>query len=368
MSAISLAIRSIQLTNYKNYDFRQFDLSEKINLIVGNNGLGKTNLLDALYYSCMTKSNLTSADAMVIRFGEDFFRIAANICKDEVEHFVEVKYRRQEKKEILLDRLKMERQADFIGRFPCVMITPDDHQLISGSSEQRRRFMDVTISQFSQEYLAQLMLYNKVLQQRNALLKSFYEQRRFDRSLLDVYTEKLVSAGRIISRYRMDLVHQLVPVFHQVYRQIFEGNEGVEIIYDSDVQQADYAAVMAAAEQQDTQAQRTTRGIHTDDLQLELNGMPLRKIGSQGQQKTFLLSLKLAQYELLKANKGCKPLLLLDDIFDKLDPQRIAAIFRLVSSDAYGQVCITDTKEREIGVLLQENNIQSFKFIPLGQV
>ena len=242
--------------------------------------------------------------------------------------------------------------------------TPDDHQLISGSSEQRRRFMDVTISQFSQEYLSQLMLYNKVLQQRNALLKSFYEQRRFDRSLLDVYTEKLVNAGRIISRYRMDLVHQLVPVFHQVYRQIFEGNEGVEIIYDSDVQQADYAAVMAAAEQQDTQAQRTTRGIHTDDLQLELNGMPLRKIGSQGQQKTFLLSLKLAQYELLKANKGCKPLLLLDDIFDKLDAFRVSKIVEMVNNNEFGQLFISDTHadRTESIVKLTHQSYKIFRF------
>ncbi len=333
---------------------------------MGNNGVGKTNLLDAVYYSCLSKSYLTSTDIMAANFDSVFFRIESDILLDSDNQLLEIKYLKQEKKEVFLNKTKMEKQAEFVGKFPCVIITPDDNQLILGSSEQRRKFMDATIAQFSPEYLSNLITYNKLLTQRNALLKSFYENRTFDKNLLDVYNEKLIACGRLILTYRKSFLEQFLPLFQRVYRQIFDGQESVSITYESDLLNNDYEKVISDSLQQDRNAQRTTKGIHTDDLRFELNGYPVKKTGSQGQQKTFLLSLKLAQYELLKMQKQLYPLLLLDDIFDKLDSNRIRKIFELLNSDHFGQVFITDTNEAAIRELLEEHGIHEFKIIRLG--
>ncbi len=366
MSVKPLHIRQIKLSNYKNYAFSAFAFSENLNFIVGNNGVGKTNLLDAVYYSCLSKSYLTSTDIMAANFDSVFFRIESDILLDSDNQLLEIKYLKQEKKEVFLNKTKMEKQAEFVGKFPCVIITPDDNQLILGSSEQRRKFMDATIAQFSPEYLSNLITYNKLLTQRNALLKSFYENRTFDKNLLDVYNEKLIACGRLILTYRKSFLEQFLPLFQRVYRQIFDGQESVSITYESDLLNNDYEKVISDSLQQDRNAQRTTKGIHTDDLRFELNGYPVKKTGSQGQQKTFLLSLKLAQYELLKMQKQLYPLLLLDDIFDKLDSNRIRKIFELLNSDHFGQVFITDTNEAAIRELLEEHGIHEFKIIRLG--
>ncbi len=366
MSGDSFHIQQIKLTNFKNYSFKTVDFSPKLNFIVGNNGIGKTNLLDAIYYSCLTKSYLSSSDLMVPNFSDQFFRIETHFVLNDDNQLLEVKYLKQEKKEVLLDKVKVEKQAAFIGRFPCVIITPDDNQLILGASELRRKFMDATLCQFSSAYLANLLLYNKILAQRNALLKSFFENRSFDRQLLDVYDEKLIGAGQLVFEQRKSFLAQFIPVFKEVYRQIFDGKEEISITYDSDLLNKDYQSLIIESREQDRHAQRSTRGIHTDDLVFELNGFPVKKIGSQGQQKTFLLSLKLAQYELLKSEKHIRPLLLLDDIFDKLDADRMSRIFQLVNGDAFGQVFITDTDETAIRAYIEENKISTCKIIPLG--
>ncbi|MBK9328031.1 MAG: DNA replication and repair protein RecF [Sphingobacteriales bacterium] len=366
MSVKPLHIRQIKLSNYKNYTFGMFEFSENLNLIVGNNGVGKTNLLDAVYYTCLTKSYLTSTDIMATNFDSAFFRIESSILLDTDNQLLEIKYLKHEKKEVFLNKAKMEKQAEFVGKFPCVIITPDDNQLILGSSEQRRKFMDATIAQFSPEYLTNLISYNKILAQRNALLKSFYENRTFDKNLLDVYNGQLIACGKLIVVYRKSFLEQFLPLFQAAYRQIFDGQEHVSITYESDLLENGYEQVILESLQQDRNAQRTTKGIHTDDLRFELNGYPVKKTGSQGQQKTFLLSLKLAQYELLKTQKQLYPLLLLDDIFDKLDSNRIRRIFELLNSDCFGQVFITDTNEAVIMELLEEHGIQEFKIIRLG--
>ena len=366
MSVKPLYILQIKLSNYKNYTFGSFEFCEKLNFIVGNNGVGKTNLLDAVYYTCLTKSYLTSTDIMATNFESTFFRIESNLLLDSDNQLLEIKYIKQEKKDVYLNKAKIEKQAEFVGKFPCVIITPDDNQLILGSSEQRRKFMDATIAQFSPEYLSNLIIYNKILLQRNALLKSFYENRTFDKNLLDVYNEKLIACGKLIVTYRKSFLEQFLPLFQMVYKQIFDGQESVSITYESDLLNNDYEKVVSESLQHDRSAQRTTKGIHTDDLRFELNGYPVKKTGSQGQQKTFLLSLKLAQYELLKAQKQLYPLLLLDDIFDKLDSHRIRKIFKLLNGGHFGQVFITDTNETAIRELLEEHGIQKFKIIRLG--
>lgn len=368
MSGNPFHIQQIKLTNYKNYTFTSVDFSENLNFIVGNNGIGKTNLLDAIYYSCLTKSYLSSSDVMLPNFSSDFFRIETKFSLNNDNQLLEVKYLKQEKKEIFVNKAKIEKQSAFIGKFPCVIVTPDDNQLILGAGELRRRFMDATLCQFSTEYLNHLMTYNKVLTQRNALLKSFYENRSFDKNLLDVYNQKLIVSGKLIFAFRKSFLDKLIPIFTSIYKQIFDGTEEINIHYDSDLQSKDFEQLIADSEEQDRSAQRTTKGIHTDDLIFELNHFPVKKIGSQGQQKTFLLSLKLAQYELLKMEKQVKPLLLLDDIFDKLDANRIARIFQLINGDDFGQVFITDTDEVSIQSLIKEHPITNYKIIQLGTV
>ncbi len=367
MSSNSFYIEQIKLTNYKNYAFKAVDFCKKLNFIVGNNGIGKTNLLDAIYYSCFTKSYLTSSDLMVANFEAAFFRIETTFLHHQQHQILEIKYPKQEKKEVFINKAKIERQADFIGKFPCVIITPDDNQLILGGSEIRRKFIDSTLCQFSTEYLQNLLTYNKILQQRNALLKSFYEQRTFDKTLLEVYNEKMVACGNIIFKYRKSFLEKLIPIFNKIYQQIFDGNENISIVYDTCLMETDFMSLLHQNETYDRAAQRTTKGIHTDDLVFELNHFPIKKIGSQGQQKTFLLSLKLAQFELLKQEKQTLPLLLLDDIFDKLDIERIAKLFELINSDHFGQVFITDTNEATILSLIAEKNIEHYKMIQLGE-
>ncbi len=361
-------VKQLKLTNYKNYTFCAFDFCDKLNFIVGNNGIGKTNLLDAIYYSCFTKSYLTTSDVMVVNFDKDFFRIENNISLNNDNQLLEIKYLKQEKKEVFVNKAKIDKQADFIGKYPCVIITPDDNQLILGASEIRRKFIDSTLSQFSSTYLRTLITYNKILLQRNAALKSFFERRNFDKNLLEVYNEKLVECGNLIFSYRKSFLEKLIPIFNEVYHQIFEGNEQINITYDSCLLENDFKTLLQQNEQHDRNAQRTTKGIHTDDLVFELNNFPIKKIGSQGQQKTFLLSLKLAQFNLLKNEKKISPLLLLDDIFDKLDADRITKLFELINSENFGQVFISDTNETSIELLIAEKKITNYKMIQLGKI
>lgn len=364
MSAQSFHLQQIKLSNFKNYSINSFEFSEKLNFVLGNNGIGKTNLLDAVYYSCLSKSYLTS-DLMIPNFADSYFRLEANFLLNSDNQFLELKYSKHDKKQVFINKVKLEKQAELIGKFPCVMITPDDNQLILGTSELRRKFMDATLSQLSIEYLTNLITYNKVLAQRNALLKSFYEHKNFDKTLLDIYNQQLIKTGNVVFSYRKTFIDKFITIFKNRYKTIFEGNEEVDISYISDLQDNNFESVLNESENADRNAQRTTKGIHTDDLIFELNNYPIRKIGSQGQQKTFLLSLKLAQYELLKAEKQVKPILLLDDIFDKLDLGRITKIFQLINSDGFGQSFISDTDENAIQALISENQLINYKLIKL---
>lgn len=367
MVSTSFFIQNIKLNNYKNYIFKELEFSPKLNFIVGKNGLGKTNLLDAIYYTCFTKSYVSN-DALAFRFENDFFRIISSISKITENQLVEIKNSKIGKKEIYINQVKQEKQAEYIGKFPAVIITPNDNELIIGASENRRRFIDATISQYSSEYLNNLLTYNKLIAQRNALLKSFAENKNFNQLLLDAYSEKLIPIGNYIFEQRKQFINTFNPIFLKTYSSIFEGNEHISLEYESDLLQDNLENLFKNSIQNDRNAQRTTKGTHVDDLSFTLNSYPIRKIGSQGQQKTFLLSLKLAQFEIIATKKGIKPLLLLDDIFDKLDTERISKIFQLVYSDAFGQVFISDTNESRIQQLIEENKISNIKIISLGEV
>lgn len=358
-------IQELKLTNYKNYAFFPFVFDTKLNFIIGKNGVGKTSLLDAIYYVSFSKSYLSSSDLWVIQYDKDFFRIEARINIGADNQLIEVKYQKQIKKEYFINKAKLEKQAHLIGKFPAVIITPDDNQLILGASELRRKFIDATLSQFSSEYLDNLLLYNKVLLQRNALLKSFYENRNFNKELLSIYNQQLIVSGTKVFHYRKDFIAKFIPIFSKIYSEIFDGNELVNIKYESDLLEMDFEHLLQYAENNDRQAQRTTKGIHTDDFAFELNGYPIKKTGSQGQQKTFLLALKMAQFELLKKESNIMPILLLDDIFDKLDVQRIAQILQLINSEETGQVFITDTDLQRINLFIQQNNINNYKIITI---
>lgn len=367
MQVADFYIEQLKLSNFKNYAFITLDFDQKLNFIVGNNGIGKTNLLDAVYYSCISKSYF-SADGMVPNFNNNYFRIESNVLLNTDNHLIEVKYLKQEKKEIFVDKLKVDKQADYIGRFPCVIISPDDNQLILGASEQRRKFIDSTICQFSAAYLSALVMYNKLLTQRNALLKYFFENKTYNADLLNTYDEQLALKGQFIYEFRKSFLQNFTPKVKEIYHAIFEGPEVIEIQYNSDLNEKGAAELLKENIKQDRYIQRTTKGIHTDDLSFSLNYHPVKKTGSQGQQKTFLLSLKLAQYELIKNEKNIKPLLLLDDIFDKLDAGRIDRLFRLIQSNEFGQVFITDTDEQRIQAFITNSNITNYKIIKVGSI
>lgn len=358
-------IQRIRLIHFRIYRDARFELGQKLHIITGPNGVGKTNLLDALYYACFTRSYFAGQDNLVFAFDADFFRIEVYITQGNDKHEIEIKNVKQGKKEVWLDGVPVEKLSELIGRFPAVFVTPDDNQLLLGSSELRRKLIDATLCQTDTGYLNHLILYNKLLAQRNALLKSFAERGRVDYQLLETYDEKLIPAGEAIFRERERFCEQYKELFSRFYSGIFQGDEQVSITFNSCLLNSNYKDLMIQNRNADLAAQRTTAGIHTDDLGFELNGFPVKKTGSQGQQKTFLLALKLAQYAYISQVREVRPFLFLDDIFDKLDRQRTAQLINLVTGDDFGQVFITDTDKDRIQHILDENGIGQYQHIEL---
>ena len=331
--------------------------------ICGLNGKGKTNLLDAIYYLCFTKSYFTKTDGLNSAFNTDGFRlegITPPILHKENENG-DVKiltdkdkpstivciFRSAGKKEFLLNDVPYSKFSNHIGKFPTVMIAPDDIELIAGGSEERRRFIDTVISQIDQEYLQQLIIYTKVLQQRNSLLKKFAESGKMDSDLLEVLDNQLLQPGNFIYSKRKDFTQQLIPLVQQFYNQIASNDEIVSLQYESQLNSNDFITVLNTCRQKDFLLQRSNGGIHKDDISIELNGQLFKTTASQGQRKSLLFALKLAEFELLKLNKGFAPILLLDDVFEKLDDIRMQNLLHWVCNENKGQVFITDThKER----------------------
>lgn len=337
-------LHSIKLTHFKNYAQRALDLSPRLNCFVGLNGTGKTNLLDAVHVLCLTRSHRNLPDKNLIQHGESFFRVEGVFEHDGERSQVVVKFAGNQRKEIERNGSPYSRLADYVGRFPVVMIAPDDIALVQDGSEERRRFLDATLSQISSEYLQNLLTYNALLKQRNALLKIFAEQRRFDPALLEAIDRQMPGPAAVLSAKRREFIQTFEPVFQEIYAAIAGDGEQVAVALEPGSDSADFATVLAANTERDRILERTSAGPHRDDLDLSLHGHPVKKYASQGQLKSFLLALRLAQYEVLRREKGVSPLLLLDDIFDKLDEQRVRQLIALLIRRNFGQIFITDTQ------------------------
>ncbi len=353
-----LFFSKISLTQFKNYQYASFDFTKRVVGICGLNGKGKTNLLDAAYYCCFTKSYFTKADALNMQFDSDGFRIEAapsispaswrggngEEISDEVKKTDEIVcIFRNGKKEILFNGIVYTKLSEHIGKFPAVMIAPDDIGLITGGSEERRRFMDTVLSQVDAEYLQQLMIYNKVLLQRNSLLKRFAEQGKTDWPLLEVLDEQLIAPGNFIYKKRKEFTEELIPLVQKFYHRIADNDETISLQYDSRLNDSRFHELLNSYRQKDFLLQRSNAGIHKDDIVFQLNGQVFKTTASQGQRKSLLFALKLAEFELLKQNKGFAPLLLLDDVFEKLDDNRMQQLLHWVCNENTGQVFITDT-------------------------
>jgi len=341
-----MILEKLSLINYKNITEATLELSPKINCFIGSNGVGKTNLLDAIYFLSFCHSAYNPVDSQVIRHGQDFLMLEGRYDDDLT---ISCGMKRGQKKHFKRNKKEYRRLSEHIGLIPIVMISPDDTSLIGGSSEERRRLMDVVIAQMNRPYIDALSRYNKALQQRNTLLRMDEEP---DPDMMAIWEEQMAMAGEEIFRQRTELTSRLTPLFQQFYERISGGHERVSLNYVSHCQRGPLLEVIQRDRHKDRAIGYSLHGIHRDDLEIMLDGHPMKREGSQGQQKTFVISLKLAQFELLKQAMQATPLLLLDDIFDKLDAQRVEQIVSLVSGEAFGQIFITDTNREHLDKIL----------------
>jgi DNA replication and repair protein RecF len=371
--AAMLRFDSLSLTQFKNYPAATFHFTGRIVGICGPNGIGKTNLLDALYYCCFTKSYFSSSDALAASQpvgNQPGFRLQAQTSlalQGAAQAFDMVCiWRGTNKKEFTVNGAEYDRLSQHIGRFPCVMVAPDDVELITGSGSERRRLLDLVLGQTDADYLQQLIVYNKVLQQRNSLLKRFAEQGHTDLTLLEVLDSQLAPPGQYIYQQRLQLATALLQQVQQRYAAIASTSaETISLRYESQLHQADGRELLVANRSKDLALQRTCAGIHKDDIAFELNGLPFKNIASQGQRKSLLFALKLAEFELLRQNKGFAPILLLDDVFEKLDEQRMLHLLHHVCVQNEGQVFITDTHRERLEAALTATG-QVFQLVELG--
>ena len=348
--------KTLKIINFKNHSEKSFNFSSEINCFVGNNGAGKTNILDALHYISMGKSFLGNSDFQNIKEDENFFSIESEIEGEEKNDIIKILLQKEAKKIIKKNEKTYERMADHIGFLPSVMISPYDANLISDGGESRRKFLDTMISQTDSEYLFNLIQYQKTLQQRNALLKYFQKNRTFDIDSLEIYNEPITKFGTQIFKKRQLFVEAILPTIQHFYTIISKGNEKVTVIYESDLNEDNFENLLTKNLEKDRQLTYTSKGIHKDDLRFEMNGNLIKKFGSQGQQKSFLIALKLAQIKRIKEITNKNPILLLDDIFDKLDDNRVSQLIELVNEQNFGQIFITDThKERTESVVKRIN-------------
>lgn len=351
-----LQLTSISLVQFKNYRQQHVEFTSRIVCITGANGMGKTNLLDAIYYLCFTRSYFSNPESLNITFGQEGFRLDGVFRRQGVEEMVRCIYRKG-KKEVWLDGTAYDRLSHHLGRFPAVIIAPDDAALIGGGSEGRRRFLDTLLAQVDSGYLQDLITYQKVLQQRNSLLRQWGGQLT-NPDLLDALDHRLALHGEQIYTQRKSFFPLLGQKALQFYREISCSEENIELEYQSSLADTRLLTSLQQERERDIRQQRTGPGIHRDELLMRLNGYPAKQTASQGQRKNLLFALKLAQYELLRQHKGFPPLLLLDDVFEKLDHSRITHLIRLISGENFGQVFITDTEEHRLQQAFAESRGQ----------
>ena len=348
-----MILKRISILNYKNLEQVELDCSPKMNCFIGQNGMGKTNLLDAVYYLSFCKSATNPVDSQNMMHQQDFFVIQGfyeTESGDTEEIYCGMK--RRQKKQFKRNKKEYTRLSDHIGFIPLVMVSPSDSELISGGSEERRRFMDVVISQYDKEYLEALIRYNKALQQRNTLLKN---EQGFDEELMEVWEEMMAASGEVVYRKRCAFIEEFIPIFQAFYSQISQNKEEVGLVYESHAQQGNLVQLLKESRQRDQIMGYSLKGIHKDDLLMQLGDYPIKKEGSQGQNKTYLIALKLAQFDFLRrTGSHTTPLLLLDDIFDKLDASRVEQIVKLVAGDKFGQIFITDTNRDHLDKIMQK--------------
>jgi DNA replication and repair protein RecF len=348
-------LHSLQLHHFKNYTTAKHEFSEHLNLVSGPNGTGKTNLLDAIHYLCNTKSAFFSSDSLAIKHEQDFFRIEGHF--QEVEHTIKVECicQKENGKTFFIEGKAPSKLSSYIGRFPVVLVSPYDTDLIREGSDSRRKFFDLVLSQSSFEYLDKLMTYNRLLKQRNAALKQMAETGKVNNSLLLVYDEQLIPLNHFISEVRDAFIKKFIPLVENTYQKLAELNEKPQIKYRSIVLETNFENHFYENQRNDIAAHRTILGIHSDDYEFNFNNSSLKRYGSQGQQKTFVLALKLAHFEFVLDTKNKKPILLLDDIFDRLDTQRVTNLSKMINNKYFGQVFITDTSLSRTNQLFLNN-------------
>ncbi len=359
-------LKKLSLTNFKNYDRAELEFSPKINCLVGNNGVGKTNILDAIHYLSLTKSFFNNIDSISIRHGEEYFIINGTFVKDDVEDQIYCAFQKQKQKVLKKNSKEYQKLSEHVGKYPVVMISPADNALISEGSEERRKFLNKIISQYNAEYLDSVLKYSKALQHRNRLLKDFKMTGRFESDALSIWDSQLVKYGTYVFNERELLVNELIPVFQEYYSMISSEKELVKLAYRSHLSEGNFSEALVNSVNKDRFLEYTTIGIHKDDLMLEMNQHPVKSLGSQGQQKSYLVALKLAKFDYIRRKSGISPILLLDDIFDKFDAERVEQIIRLVGQNRFGQIFITDTHQSRLHEILSTHKTDYKLFMIRG--
>ena len=357
-------LKKISLFNYKNFSEATFEFDTKINCFVGKNGIGKTNILDAIYHLANGKSYFNPLAVQNIKHNEEFFVVDGEFEKNDRNEQIVCSLKKGQKKILKRNGKLYEKFSDHIGFIPLVIISPADRDLITEGSETRRKFIDSVISQLDNQYLQQLIQYQKTVAQRNALLKYFALNHVFEKDTLIIYNEQLNELGQSIFEKRKDFLEKFIPIFNNYYKEISNGSETVQLIYQSDLSEKNTLALLEENLSKDRALQYTSVGVHKDDLSFEIDNHPIKKFGSQGQQKSFLIALKLAQFDFVKKQSGEKPILLFDDIFDKLDEFRVAKIVSMVNNDEFGQLFISDTHAERTENIVKSTH-QSYKIVSL---
>jgi len=350
-------IQNIKIQKYKNLSAVELAVSPKINCLIGENGTGKTNFLDAIYFLSNSRSNFNHIDSKNILYGENFFFIEGKFKNEDNLNTVSAHYSAEKNKTIKLNTKTYSKLSEHYGKFPVVIITPYDINLILDGSELRRNFMDTIIAQYDREFLNDLIDYKKILTQRNSLLKKFAETRNFDQEMLAMFDYKLIKINPKIFDCRKKFIAEFIPIFYKYYAEIVKTDENIEISYKSQLFDDKIEKLLSLNIKKDLALQRTIIGIHKDDLIFTIDGNPLKKNGSQGQQKSFLTALKFAQSDFIKKHTNVRPILLLDDIFDKLDSNRVKNVVELVSENQFGQIFITHTDADKLKEILAPVNV-----------
>lgn len=348
-----MKLNRLSILNFKNIEQAELEFSPKINCFIGNNGVGKTNVLDAIYYLSFCKSYFNTPDSSTLKHNEEMMLVKGVYDRLQSEEVIYCGLRSRQKKQFKRNEKEYPKLSEHIGLLPLVMVSPADTQLVTEGSEERRKYMNGVISQFDPQYLATVIHYNRILSQRNALLKSI-KGRSYDPELFEVFNEQLSLYAKEIFEKRTRFIEELLPIFNELYAFISGDKEEISLSYKSDLQNGDLDQQLLTSFEKDVVLGYTTKGIHKDDLIFMLNNFPIKREGSQGQRKTYLISLKLAQYSFIRKVNEFTPILLLDDVFDKLDANRVEQIVKLVSDEGFGQIFITDTNREHLSDILEK--------------